>query len=116
MSIWHLHSPGSSAVAHDAAAASRDARGSRRQVEELQARLDRTLLTCEAIWTLVRDKFGLTEVDLLNRINELDMADGRLDGKVRRPGHKCPACERVIGPRFPNCMYCGQGVQFSPFA
>ena len=35
-----------------------------RCVEDLEARLDRALLTMEAMWTLLRDKLGVTDDEL----------------------------------------------------
>ena len=115
MSLW-LATLHNAVIASDAARAAGDARSARRSVDELEARIDRVMLVCEAMWSLLRDKLGMSETELLDRVNDLDLSDGKLDGKVRRTGHKCPACGRVIGPRFPICMYCGQAVQHHPFA
>ncbi len=90
--------------------------GARAKTTENEARLDRLVLATEAMWTLLRDKLGVTEEDLLNRINEIDLSDGQLDGKVRKPAVACPSCSRTISPRFPKCMYCGQAVMHDPFA
>ena len=84
--------------------------------KELEARLDRALLACEALWTLVRDKLGVTDVELVERMNDIDLSDGKLDGKVRRTGVSCPKCGRTIARRFPKCVYCGQPVVHDPFA
>lgn len=90
--------------------------GTRRGISEIEARLDRTLLTCEAMWTILRDKLGVSDVELVERINELDLSDGKLDGKVRKTAVACPSCHRTISPRFPKCMYCGQPIVHDPFA
>ncbi|MBI4717409.1 MAG: hypothetical protein HY763_06365 [Planctomycetes bacterium] len=92
-----------------------DATAARNKVDELELKLDRALLTCEALWTLLRDKFGVSDVELVQRINELDLSDGRLDGKVRKSAVSCPKCGRAIARRFPKCMYCGQAVVHDPF-
>ncbi|HNQ23489.1 MAG TPA: hypothetical protein PKK06_10385 [Phycisphaerae bacterium] len=85
-------------------------------VKELEARLERALLVCEAMWSICREKFSLSDVDLVRRIHDLDLSDGKLDGKVRKPAVTCPKCNRTIGARFPRCMYCGQPVVHDPFA
>ena len=97
----------------EAAQAKGDARAT--TVAELEARLERTLLACEAMWTLLRDKIGLTDLELIERINDVDLSDGRLDGKVRKSAVSCPSCGRTISRRFPKCMYCGQAVMHDPF-
>ena len=86
-----------------------------RTVAEVEARLERTLLACEAMWTLLRDKVGLTDLELIERINDVDLSDGKLDGKVRKTAVSCPSCGRTISRRFPKCMYCGQAVMHDPF-
>lgn len=103
-------------AASEAASASRTAGKARDSMVELEARLDRALLASEAMWTILQDKLGVTEEDLITRINEIDMLDGKLDGKVQRTAVSCPKCNRVIARRFPKCMYCGQMVVHDAFA
>lgn len=103
-------------TAVDAAQARTDAGTAKRGVDSLEVRLDRALLACEALWSLVRERLNVTEVELVQRINDLDLTDGRLDGKVRKTAVSCPSCGRTIARRFPKCMYCGQAVVHDPFA
>lgn len=87
-----------------------------RQSDRLEARLDRALLACEALWTIVRDRLNVSEEELIQRVTEIDMSDGRLDGKARKSAVRCPKCDRTIAPRFGRCMYCGQAIMQDPFA
>ncbi len=82
--FWSIRGGMDYAAAADAAQAKGQARSVRTGLAELEARLERTLLTCEAMWTLLRDKLNLTDRELIERINEVDLSDGRLDGKVRK--------------------------------
>ena len=93
-----------------AADASRSAGAARRDAREVEDRLDRALLACEAMWSILRDKLGVTDLELIERINDIDLSDGRLDGKVRKTAVACPKCNRTISQRFPKCMYCGQPI------
>lgn len=90
--------------------------GAARTIHELHAQLQRVQLASEAMWSLVREKLGLTDADLAHRVNELDLSDGTLDGKMRRTPVSCPKCNRTISPRLPKCMYCGQAIVHKPFA
>jgi len=87
----------------------------RQSIEHTEDRLERALLTMEAIWTLVRDHTELTDEDLLERIVEIDFTDGVLDGKARRPAMECPGCSKRIPRRFARCMFCGADVEHDPF-
>ncbi len=84
--------------------------GSERAVNEvshLADRLDRLVLVNMAMWSLLQEKTGLTEQDLMDRVQQVDLADGQLDGKARKPLAKCPDCDRVMSPRHKRCLYCG---------
>ena len=115
--FWGMSAARSAAASQTAATrASSDARQAQTEVQELEARLDRVMLASEAMWTLLREKMGVTDEELLNRINDIDLSDGKLDGKVRKTAVSCPKCSRTISRRFPQCMYCGQPIMHDPFS
>ena len=103
------------AAAINAAEAVGDARRARTATESLDARLDRMTLAFEAMWTLVRDKLQVSDEDFATRMNDLDLSDGRLDGKVRKGAVSCPKCGRTISRRLPRCIYCSQAIVHDPF-
>jgi hypothetical protein len=79
-------------------------------------RMDRLTLVCMALWALLREKTGLTEQDLLKKVEEIDLSDGVLDGKVRSTVAKCAQCGRAISPRHRRCIYCGaENPSHDPF-
>ncbi len=105
-----------------AAGASRDsvdakhaARQAQYQVRFLEANLAKALMINEALWELIRDKLKLTEDDLNNKLYEIDMRDGQLDGKNQRPVSDCPNCHRKVSARHPACLYCGAIIDDSVF-
>ncbi len=98
-----------------AAEASGEVARARTQVDILERRLERALLGCEAMWSILRDKLGVTDEELYERMNDLDLSDGQLDGKVRREPGRCGKCGRTVSPNIPKCMYCGALSQTSPF-
>jgi len=100
----------------DASRAKFTAKQTQLDVGALRRRAETALLACEAMWTLLRDKLGVSEDELLERVKELDMTDGKLDGRVRKPPVECPACHRTTPQRLAHCMYCGEAIQRDPFA
>ncbi len=112
--FWNMHYGGH--VAAEAAGARSAARDAGTRVAELEARLDRMALACQAMWTLLSEKLQVSEEELLNRVNDLDLSDGKLDGKVRRSAGECGKCGRKVARRFPRCIYCGTVMQQDPFA
>ena len=76
-------------------------------VQELQDRLDRLALICMGLWELLKERTDLTEEELLEKVRQLDLMDGREDGKVRRKVQRCQKCERVMSRRHKRCLYCG---------
>ncbi len=107
---------GSRIAREEAAGAKRAARRAQSEASEVDDRLERLAMTCEALWTILRDKLGVTEEELLNRITEIDLSNGALDGKAKKVSVSCPKCGRTIARRFPNCMYCGQPVMHDAFS
>ena len=105
---------GASASGHAASAASRADRAER-SVKVLEENLAKTLMICEAIWELLSQRTGLTVQDLHNKLYEIDMRDGTLDGKNQRKAVECHNCGRMVGPRHSVCFYCGQVIDDSVF-
>ena len=105
----HVHA---AAAMSEAADASKGARAARTDTRQLADQLERALLACEGMWTLVRDKLGLSDDELVARINEIDLSDGRLDGKVRKTAVACPKCSRTISPQcWSNGGYRSAGLK-----
>ena len=104
------------AAAINAAEAVGEARRARTTAEGLDARLDRMTLAFEAMWTLVRERLNITDEEFAARMNDLDLSDGKLDGKARKGAVSCPKCGRTISRRLPKCIYCGQPIVHDPFA
>lgn len=104
------------ALESEVSRAQRGASDAKQRARELELRFDRALLACEALWTFVRDKLGVTEQEMIDRINQLDLSDGKFDGKIRKSPVTCPKCRRNLAPRFERCLYCGEPLKKQPFA
>ena len=91
----------------DAARARTQAGQANREAAANDDRLDRLSLVCMAMWSLLQEKTGLTEEDLLARVELLDLMDGEADGKATVRVRPCGSCDRPLGPRHRRCIYCG---------
>jgi hypothetical protein len=99
-------------TANDAAS---EARGAKREIALLEQRLERLALMTEALWTLLRDKLGASDEELMAVAREVDLSDGRLDGRVHRTSVQCPECGRMVSERHVKCLYCGTEIPRAPF-
>src|SRR5829696_5379919 len=108
--LWDLHQERRiSDVQEGANLAARKATDFQERVRFLEDRIDRMLLTNMALWSLLRDTMGLTDQDLIARVQQIDLEDGTADGKVTRTAPTtCPRCNRTFSPRHRRCLYCGQ--------
>ena len=102
-------------ASRDSLDAKHAARQAQSQVRFIEANLAKALMINEALWELIRDKLKLTEDDLNNKLYEIDMRDGQLDGKNQRPVSDCPKCRRKVSARHPACLYCGTVIDESVF-
>ena len=75
------------------------------------------MMITEALWTILKEKHGLEDKELLRRIVEIDLRDGQLDGRVATtPPEPCPKCQRIVAKGSVRCMYCGEPLAMNPFA
>ena len=74
---------------------------------ELSGRIDRLSLVCLSMWELLQQETGVSEEDLLSKVKEIDLRDGKLDGKLRKKAAQCSQCGRVMSRQHGRCLYCG---------
>jgi len=70
---------------------------------------ERLYMVVHAMWELLKDKAGLTDADLEAKIREIDMRDGRLDGRdaTQTLPQVCRQCGRTILSGHTRCAWCG---------
>ncbi len=82
------------------------------QVMHLRREVDRLLMITEALWEIVRDREGLTDDQLIAKIDEIDMRDGAIDGqRAKEAPTDCGECGRTLARRQPVCIYCGTDAE-----
>ena len=96
--------------------ASHDANKARSETEELKYDVEKLLMITEALWLLLKEQHGYSDEDLIRRVQEIDLRDGKLDGKVaKQQKPACSQCDRTLIGSRPVCLYCGAAVERGPF-
>src|SRR5688572_12552081 len=91
----------------EAAAAQRDAKSAIDDTAELERRVEALTLTCEALWEICRDRLAVTQAELLAKVQEVDVRDGKMDGRISARAALCPRCQRRTSTARRSCVYCG---------
>jgi predicted Zn-ribbon and HTH transcriptional regulator len=115
MDIWDLFDQTEidpSAGASDAARRDTSHTADRLQLEvlRLERKIDGLALVSQALWELVRQETGLKDTDIARKIEEVDLRDGRRDGRLLPQPVSCTKCGRPTPARQRTCMYCGAPV------
>ena len=85
--------------------------------EILRQDIERLLMITEALWNLMKEQHGHTDEELTRRIEDIDLQDGVLDGRVAETKvDKCPRCKRPNSKKRALCLYCGEPLSTDPFA
>jgi hypothetical protein len=113
--LWDLHQQHRiSRASAEAERAAGEARSARSIADSHERRLDALTLTNLALWSYIREKLGVSEEQLIRRIEEIDLSDGRLDGRVTAAACPCSQCGRMVSHRHARCLYCGATTHASP--
>ncbi len=78
-----------------------------RELEAMRERTDRLVLVAQAMWTLMTEKLGVTDADLVKRMTDLDASDGTVDGRVTAPPVRC-SCGAMVCRKLGRCLFCGK--------
>src|SRR5947209_6279585 len=67
----------------------------RARVLDLEARVSKLTLVNHAMFELMAQRMGITEAELIDKVNEIDLRDGSLDGRQpTEPPVLCAQCGR----------------------
>lgn len=108
-----VHGYRSAGASHGAQSAAIDANGASRRAENalalMEDALDRQALIIRTLLMACEKKGLFNEAEFRELVNEVDLSDGRLDGKYKpKQGPVgCPSCGKTNGKRAVTCMYCG---------
>jgi hypothetical protein len=107
--LWDLMQQRQIGKANQAAAqAASSASRVQSDVANLEQVVESLMLTCQAMWELLREQSNLTDEALMRRIQEVDLRDGARDGRMAARASTCSACSRPNNSRHTHCVYCGE--------
>jgi hypothetical protein len=109
--FWEAASPGSIGnVANDVEKVSHTVESQNAEIKQINRRIDRLSLACQAMWELLRDATDFEEKDIFAKMQEVDLRDGVADGKMTPQTRECPSCKRQSNARRNICIYCGSAL------
>ena len=79
-------------------------------VKALQRQVDHLSLACQAMWEMLRDNTTLSDAELEKKILEIDLRDGKADGKLGPQVLTCPACGAKTNSARNSCVMCGAAI------
>lgn len=82
---------------------------SAREAVRLRKDVERLYMVVQAVWELVKERTDLEDKDLAERIREVDLRDGREDGKdaTQTAVSVCVRCGRTLEKGSSLCLWCG---------
>lgn len=84
---------------------------SKRNQEDINAlnwKVEKLQMITEALWRILQKTQQLEDSELEKIVDEIDLEDGLLDGKVAMtPAIICQKCSRAMSTKLKHCIYCG---------
>lgn len=74
---------------------------------QMEKRMNRLTLHCQAMWELLRERAEFTDDQLAAKVLEVDLRDGRNDGRIATQIMDCPGCGRKTNSKRSSCVICG---------
>jgi hypothetical protein len=83
----------------------------KKKIRDLEHRVDKLELVCESLWEIIKEEKSLTETDLIERMSQVDLKDGKFDGKKRRENAaECSNCGRMNSKRLKCTEFPGHKI------
>lgn len=81
-------------------------KGSEDKLADLTRQIERLSLVCQSMWELLRDQTKLSDDDLASKIIDVDLRDGKWNGKQGPEVVDCPSCGNPANARRGTCLFC----------
>ena len=80
-------------------------------LDQMDDKIESLALVCQSMWELLSAEVPDAEQKLTAKIQEVDLRDGRQDGKLGRIETHCNQCKRPLHKRHRRCLYCGESLE-----
>jgi len=81
-----------------------------RQLLTHQRQLEHLTLLCQSMWEVLREQTGLSDSELRAKVTEVDIRDGKVDGKINQQIFACPRCGKNCNSTNKICIMCGEDL------
>lgn len=80
----------------------------KQELHQIEARLDRVQLACRAMMEIIVEELDMPADTIAQKIAEIDLRDGKLDGRAGQSVLECVQCHRKTRASRGKCLYCGE--------
>ena len=80
------------------------------KTEALEERLDHLTVVCEALWTLLHEKLGLSDEQLVAAVAKL-LEEHAAEETVGSVPERCPGCNAALNRDLDHCQFCGYAIE-----
>lgn len=78
--------------------------------DTLKRRLDVMALANQALFEILQSRLDISEEEVIMRMAEIDLRDGKKDGKISPRVVSCARCGRKVSTARLRCMFCNESV------
>jgi hypothetical protein len=82
----------------------------KQRADELEDRIEHLTVVSEALWTLLHEKLGLTDEQLVAAVTALIEARQAAREATSAPA-RCPGCGAALNRNLDHCQFCGFKVE-----
>jgi len=80
------------------------------QAEALEDRLEHLTVVCEALWSLLHERLGLSDEQLVAAVTALLEERAAVERTAVAP-ERCPSCDAALNRDLDHCQFCGYKVE-----
>lgn len=77
------------------------------KLEVLERKVEKLKMLNMALLEILGERFQLQEADVIRKVQEIDLRDGKKDGQLDMGQSDCEDCGRTYSRRNNRCLYCG---------